>query len=281
MDPEVIGKILTHLDAKAPLYQESTTIMDITYMTRVKLTLALTFMVATVLLALPLAAPAEVTASPETLLRKMSEELKNAGSFRFHAEINFDDVLISGQKLQYAGAADITVRRPDGISVDYHDDLSAKRFWYDGKTGTLLDVPRDVYSKADLPGNIDAAVDRLHERYELALPLADLISSDLFELLEDRALAWGYIGVHDVEGAPTHHVALTGENADLQVWIQKNGRPLPLKLVVTYKNVPMAPQYQAVLMDWKLGASVSDKNFTPRLPPNAKQVEFLVMEGRK
>jgi len=45
--------------------------MDITYMTRGKLTLTLTFMAATVLLALPLAAPAEVTASPETLRRKM------------------------------------------------------------------------------------------------------------------------------------------------------------------------------------------------------------------
>ena len=249
-------------------------------MTRGKLVLALTIMATTVLLALPLAAPAEEAPSPETLLRKMSEELKNAGTFRFHAEINFDDVLISGQKLQYAGAADIAVRRPDGISVDYHDDLSKKRFWYDGKTGTLLDVPHNVYSKADLPDNIDEAVDRLQERYELALPLADLISSDLFELLEDRALAWGYIGVHDVEGTPTHHVALTGENADLQVWIQKKGRPLPLKLVVTYKNVPTAPQYQAVLMDWKLGARVSDKNFTPGLPKNARQVEFLVMEGR-
>ena len=242
-------------------------------------------LVVIVLVAQPITARAEETplpaSAPESLLRKMSEELKNAGSFRFHAEINFDDVLISGQKLQYAGAADVTVRRPDGISIDYRDDLSTKRFWYDGKTGTLLDVAHDVYSKADLPGNIDAAVDRLQERYELALPLADLISSDLFELLEDRALAWGYIGVHDVEGTPTHHVALTGENADLQVWIQKNGKPLPLKLVVTYKNLPMAPQYQAVLMDWKLGASVSDKNFTPTLPKNARQVEFLVMEGRK
>ena len=174
--------------------------MDLMYMNKGKLVLALTFMAVTVLLALPLGAPAEVTPSPETLLRQMSEELKNAGSFQFHAEISFDDVLISGQKLQYAGAADITVRRPDGIIADYRDDLSTKHFWYDGKTGTLLDVAHAVYSKADLPGNIDAAVDRLQERYELALPLADLISSDLFELLEDRALAWGYIGVHDVEG---------------------------------------------------------------------------------
>ena len=240
---------------------------------------------AVMLVAVPLAAPAQETPSstpsPEKLLRQMSEELKKAGAFRFHAEINFDDVLVSGQKLQYAGAVDVTVRRPNGVSVDYRDDLSAKRFWYDGKTGTLLDVVQEKYSRTDLPGDIDAAMNQLQERYALALPLADPISSDHFEVLEERALAWGYVGVHDVEGTPAHHIAIVGEDVDLQLWIQKDGSPLPLKLVVTYKNAPLAPQYQAVLMDWKLGAEVSADGFEPSLPKGARQVEFLVVEGRK
>jgi hypothetical protein len=218
---------------------------------------------------------------PEQLLRQMSEELKSAATFRFHAEINFDEVLISGQKLQYAGAADMTVRRPNGIYIDYRDDVSAKRFWYDGKTGTLLDVVHAKYSKADLPGEIDAAVDELQKRYDLTLPLGTLISSDVFATIDERALAWGYIGVHDVEGTPAHHIAIVGEHADLQVWIQKDGRPLPLKFVVTYKSTPSAPQYEAVLMDWELGAKVAADSFAPALPKGAKKIEFLVAEGRK
>ncbi len=244
-----------------------------------------TGLAAILLLAAPIAAHGQVAAvatpSPEELLRQMSGALKEAGSFRFHAEINFDDVLVSGQKLHYAGAADIAVRRPNGFYVDYRDDLSAKRFWYDGKTGTLLDLGHGKYSKAALPGDIDSAVDRLQERYDLVLPLGDLISSDVFSVIDDRALAWGYIGVHDVEGTPAHHIAIVGENADLQVWIQKDGSPLLLKLVITYKNVPQAPQYQAVLMDWDLGAKVSAATFEAALPKGAKQIEFLVVEGRK
>lgn len=238
---------------------------------------------AMLLLAGPIAAYGQdatsATPSPEKLLRQMSAVLKDAGSFRFHAEINFDDVLISGQKLQFAGAADVTVRRPNGIHVDYRDDLSTKRFWYDGKAGTLLDVAQEKYSKVDLPGDIDAAIDQLQERYALTLPLGDLISSDLFAMLDARAVAWGYIGVHDVEGTPTHHIAIVGENADLQLWIRKDGSPLPLKLVVTYKSVPQAPQYQAVLMDWEIGAKVSAANFEPALPKGAERIAFLVAEG--
>jgi len=115
----------------------------------------LAVLAAIVLVAGPLATHAQeapkTAPSPEKLLRQMSEALKSAGTFRFHAEINFDDVLISGQKLQYAGAVDVTVRRPNGVFVDYRDDISAKRFWYDGKTGTLLDLVHTKYSRADLP----------------------------------------------------------------------------------------------------------------------------------
>jgi hypothetical protein len=209
----------------------------------------------------------------------MSEELKNARSFRFHAEINFDDVLISGQKVQYAGAVDVTVRRPDGVYVDYRDDLSAKRFWFDGKTATLLDLVHEKYSTADVPGDIDAAVARLKEQYRLSLPLGSLISSDVFAIIDAKAIAWGYIGVNDVEGVPAHHIAIVGDDADLQVWIQKEGKPLPLKLVITYKDVPSAPQYQAVLMDWKLDEKVSADRFEPALTKGAKKIEFLVAEG--
>jgi len=244
-----------------------------------------TGLTAILLVAVPLAAHSQdapsAEPSAENLLRQMSEELKSAENFRFHAEINFDDVLISGQKLQYAGAVDVTVRRPNGIYVDYRDDVSAKRFWYDGKVGTLLDVAQAKYSQADLPGDIDAAVNQLQERYAVALPLGDLISSDLFRIIDERAVAWGYIGVHDVEGAPAHHIAVVGENADLQVWIQKDGRPVPLKFVITYKNAPSAPQYEAVLMDWDLEAKIGSGSFEPALPKGAQQIEFLVVEGSK
>lgn len=107
--------------------------------------------------------------------------------------------------------------------------------------------------------------------------MADLISSDLFAMLEERAIAWGYVGVHDVEGIPAHHIAIVGENRDLQLWIQKDGNPLPLKLVITYKNVAQAPQYEAILMDWEVGSKVSAASFEPTLPEGAEQEDYLAL----
>ena len=169
---------------------------------------------ALLLVTVPGAAQAQDGASepprPEALLRQMSEQL-DAETLRFHAEILFDDLLPSGEKIQLAGALDATVKRPSGVYIDYRDDRSAKRFWYDGKDATLLDVIQNKYATVGLPGEIDAAVAQLQQRYDLTLPLGNLISSDLFEILEKAALAWGYVGIGDVEGTACHHLALVGE----------------------------------------------------------------------
>lgn len=225
------------------------------------------------------AAPASIP-SPEELLRKASAELAK-GPYSFHAEIGFDDVLVSGQKLRFAGAADVTVRPPNGVSIEYRDDLSAKRLWYDGEKVTLLDVTSAKYSQAEIRGDIDTVVGLLATRYDLALPLADLVSNDFFKAIDAHALAWTYVGVHDVEGLAADHIAIVGESADLQLWIQNQGEPLILKLVLTYKKVPSAPQYEAVLMDWKLGAKVSDETFAPVLPAGAQRINFVVSEGEE
>jgi hypothetical protein len=239
------------------------------------------FAVALLLLAAPsLARAAEPAASlsPEDLLRSMSMALADAGAYRFHAEVTFDQTLLSGQKLQFAGAADVTVKLPNEVAIDYRDDLSAKKFWYDGEKATLLDVPRAAYSEVALSGNVDDALRELQESYDLSLPLADLISNDVYAVIDAHALAWKNLGIHDVEGTPAHHIAIVGDGTDLQLWIQADGKPLPLKLVITYKAVPMAPQYTAVLMDWKLGGRVSDDTFESELPDGAKKIEFLVAE---
>jgi hypothetical protein len=63
-----------------------------------------------------------------------------------HGEITFDQVIPSQVKLQFAGASDYAVRKPDGLEVDYESDLRAKRFWYNGKTITIFDAPFDEAS---------------------------------------------------------------------------------------------------------------------------------------
>ena len=49
----------------------------------------------------------------DELLRDVSDYIAAAESFSFHAEITYDDVLFSGQKIEYGGTLEVAVRRPD------------------------------------------------------------------------------------------------------------------------------------------------------------------------
>ena len=69
----------------------------------------------------------------DKLLRAMGEYLKTANQLSFHAEITFDDMLLSGQKIQYSASNDIAVHRPGNVYAESQGDQGNLRFWYDGK----------------------------------------------------------------------------------------------------------------------------------------------------
>jgi len=227
------------------------------------------------------AAQAAANAPPPSsreVLRSMSETLQSAKRMSFHVELNFDEVLDDGQKVQLAGATTVKLRRPNGLSVDYRDDLSAKKLWYDGKSLTLFDPGHDVYATAPAPGSMEQAVDQFERDYGVFLPLSNLIIGDPYEKALAHFRRGKYLGIHDVDGTPCHHVAFVGEALDWQLWVETGKKALPRKVVVTYKQDPGSPQYMANLMDWDLDAKLSDGDFEVEIPAEAVATRFLAIE---
>jgi hypothetical protein len=227
------------------------------------------------------AAQATQALAPPTsqqVLRAMSETLQAAERMSFHVELNFDDVLEDGQKVQFAGAATVKLRRPNGLSIDYRDDLSAKRLWYDGKSLTLYDPGPGVYASSAAPPDVAQAVDQFERDYGLFLPLSEIIIENPHERLLAVARLGRYLGIHDVDGTACHHVAFVGKQVDFQIWVEPGEKAVPRKLVVTYKQEPESPQYVANLTDWDLDAKLSDADFQRRVPADAVATEFLKIE---
>lgn len=232
----------------------------------------------------PKPAPAEsAVAAPEPavgaradrLLRDMGDYLKAAKEFSVHAEVLYDDILASGQKIQLAAADDIMVRRPDRFYIQYRTDVGRKRAWYDGKTFTLLDEAHGTYATEQTPPGIDATLDHLIEQLGFTPPLSDLLYSDPYAVLKQYAAFGFYVGLSEVEGVPCHHLAFVGKNVDWQIWIDDGKLPLPRKVVITYKTLSGAPQFMAVLSDWDFATRLPDSLFSAALPPRVEQIGFL------
>ena len=81
--------------------------------------------------------------------------------------------------------------------------------------------------------------------------------------------------MNDVNGVDCDHVAYSSSNIDLQLWLDRSGKPVPRKIVINYRTEPGSPEYMAVLSDWKFPKQISDSHFVPQLPKGAKRIEFL------
>ena len=71
-----------------------------------------------------------------------------------------------------------------------------------------------------------------------------------------------------------HHLAVTKKNVDYQIWIQDGPQPLPLRYVVTGKDMRGSPQFTIELRNWQPNAPVPDDSFAFTPPAGAKKVAF-------
>jgi hypothetical protein len=209
------------------------------------------------------------------LLRQMGEYLSAAKSLSFHAEVTYDDVLPSGQKLQYSASMDMASRRSDGLQAEIRGDLGGKRVWYDGKSVTLHDGGQNVYSVTPGRPTLEATLDAVMRRHGMSVPLADFVRSDVYESLTGDVKFGVYVGLHNVGGQRCHHLAFVQKLIEWQIWIEDGKQLVPRKIVITYKTLPGSPQYAAVLSDWDLTTPIPDRMFTADLPDTAELIEFL------
>ena len=223
-----------------------------------------------------LAAPLpKIDPQANELLNKTCNALGLAGAFSFHAEVLFDKVLPHSVKVQYAAEMNFALQRPDELVVDYHSDLGAKQLWYQDGTLTILDEPHQMYASMKVPSSIDAMLDQVVRTQRLTLPLSNLAYSDPCLRIRKQIIFGTYVGVNDVNGVDCDHLAFSSRDIDLQLWLDRSGKPVPRKIVINYRTEPGSPEYIAVLSDWKFPKQISDSHFSSKLPKDAKRIEFL------
>jgi hypothetical protein len=222
----------------------------------------------------PAAAPS-IAPLADKLLTGACQALASSKAFTFHAEIWFDELLPRDVKVQFAGAMDFALQRPDELMVDYHSDLGSKMLWYQGNTLTILDPSHGVYSSVSVPGSIDGMLDQMATGQGLTIPLSDLAFSDPCQNLRKEIIFGGYIGINDVNGVDCDHVAFSSSREDLQLWLDRSGKPVPRKVVINYRTEPGSPEYIATLSDWKFPTEIPASRFRASLPKDVKRIEFV------
>ena len=191
--------------------------------------------------------PPAIDPATMTALNRMAAYLKTLKAFQVKADITKEEVLVDGQKVLFAGVADMVVERPGRLRLDVNSDRQNRVFLFDGKTFTVYAPKMKYYAQVPAPNTIGQLIEQIEQKYELELPLVDF-----FRWGEDEAMLGDITAARDmgpsvVDGVTTRHYMIRQEGLDWQIWIQTGDFPLPKKVVLTTMTDEARPQYTAVL----------------------------------
>jgi hypothetical protein len=227
------------------------------------------------------AAASVVAEQADRLLKEVGDYIGSAEQFTFHADITFDHVLPSGQKLQFSAAEKVVLQRPGRLYVEWNGDLGARQFWYDGKSVTLYDPAMPFYAREAAPPEIDSMLDQLVPKLDFAPPLADFLYRDPYKSVRGN-IQYGFdLGQNGVNGRTCRTLAFVEKDIDWQIWIENGPQPTPCALVITYKTQPAQPQFTAVFSDWDFAPRIAEAVFTPELPPGTEKIPFATVAATK
>lgn len=209
------------------------------------------------------------------MVNRMAAFLSQAKGFSVTADMGFDAVQESGQKIEFGETRKIVLARPDRLRVDAEKRSGEKsQFTFDGKSLSLYYEKPNVYSSEPKVGTVDEVLKYFTGDLGLRLPLAEMLSSQLPKFLEGKVREARFVEESSIDGVACDHVALRGDDADMQLWIAKGDQPLPQRIVIAYKDQEGEPQFWAQLSHWNLTPEVSDALFVFSAQPSAKKIAF-------
>jgi hypothetical protein len=220
------------------------------------------------------AAKPKIEPKTDEILKKTCAYLANLKQFGLKVEETFDEMSTAGQKIQLTNWRKVLVGRPDRLMADSDGDTTKRLFYYDGKTITLFDPVAKVYAAHEAPATLDAMFDFLNETLGFSIPTADLLFSNPYKVLTEQVEEGEYVGLHRVGEKKCHHLAFRQRNADWQLWVDADDKPLPLKFLITFRRMPGEPQF-ATVFDWDTSAKIADDAFQFKPPADVKKIKFL------
>lgn len=227
------------------------------------------------------AAEKSIDSRADAALHRMCDYLQKLSEFRYVSEVETDQVARDGQKIQLSRRVTVELKRPNLVHAVTQGDNVQRESFFDGDKCTILDLQARVYSIVDTPNTLEGARDYMAEKYDMEMPNSDILMSDPYKELSDDVLTGKYIGLSHVGDTACHHLAFTQASVDWQIWIATGDKPLPRKMIVTYKKEPASPQFVAIYTKWETEPKLDRAIFTATPKRGFHQVELQPLDSQQ
>jgi hypothetical protein len=209
------------------------------------------------------------------ILMRMAQYLAAAPAFSVNMITSYDSVQPSGQKIEFGERRKLVLARPDHLRAEAeHSDGSRTAAVFTGREIVLIDATNKVYATAPQPGGLDESIVYVVSDLRMRFPLAMLLMTRLPAEFEKRVRSVEYVEKTNLLGTPSHHLAVRGDTVDFQVWVADGPQPVPLRIVLTYKDAPGEPDFRAQFADWNMAPAITATTFQADPPPGSQKILF-------
>jgi hypothetical protein len=231
---------------------------------------------ATVLLAALALAPAGTEAQESdamALLKAMSDYVGSQQSIKLAFDSDIEVITPELEKIQFANSGEALLMRPDKLYAHRVGGYAEVEMFFDGKTVRINGKSVNGYAEFEAPGSVDDLIHALREGHGVALPGADLLLSNSYDVLAAGVLTSKHIGRGVIDGVECEHLAFRNFDTDWQLWLEAGDRPIPRKMVITSKTLSGGPQYTLRVKSWKTGVTPAPEAFTFKPPAGAEKLD--------
>jgi hypothetical protein len=123
------------------------------------------------------------------------------------------------EKLQFASSGNLAISRPDKIKVNRTGGFADIEAVFDGTTFSVLGRNLNAYAQIDAKGTLADLGEKLGNA-GIEPPGADLLGSDIYNLLMDDKVVGRHISSAYIDGVEAEHLAFRGPDVDWQIWIK-------------------------------------------------------------
>jgi hypothetical protein len=218
---------------------------------------------------------AQQDAKAVDVLKKMAAYRLSLDQVVIKGVIFTDARLGAGLMISNPEEVRVSVNRPGSIFISSFDGKTKKDLYFHDGLLTVFSSANKLYAQAEIPKEIDAAMEFALDELDVEAPLMELIYQDLSTHLigSDETILY-LTDKSPVGGTDCHHIAIRGSEVDVQLWVAEGDRPVPRKIMMTSKWEGGSPRFTANLL-WETDPKFKPGMFEFKAPEGATKIEFV------
>jgi hypothetical protein len=206
----------------------------------------------------------------EKLLKGMADYVASQKTLAVTFDSDIEVITSHLQKIQFTSSGQVQLSRPDKLRATRTGGYRDVEIVFDGKMLTVNNKDGKDYAQIEAAGTAEDLIDVLREKHGVVAPGADLLLSNVFDVLMADVVEATLIGKGVIDGVECDHLAFRNVETDWQIWIESGAKPIPRKYVITSKGIAEAPQYTLRIKEWKTDVPADAFAFKP--DPSFKKI---------